>query len=358
MKGFKDVGRYKKLLLNILLLSGSILFFLIVAEGVTRLVMPNSVRLRLMHQPDERLGYRLAPNYEMRHQTSDFDSHIKINSEGLRDYEHQKNKDSSTIRILVLGDSFTFGVGVSLEESYPKVLEAMLNKNTSAGDPKKYEVINAGIEGFGTEQEYLYLAELANRYSPDLVIVGLYSNDIDDVIKGIPSAKGRTWLKRRMFFLSFLRGLQISMGIMFRDPQAGIFQIYQDVYPPQFENALQKTKEFLTKIKDFSYSMGAKTFIVIIPSCFEIERRSEWEKRGFGRFYSDDFFNKNMSKFSDTFTEFGEIRGIPTLPLLPVFKDSNVRPLYFTKDFHWTREGHSLAAESIYNFMRDKAFIH
>lgn len=352
------MGRYKKLLLNVLLLSGSILFFLIVAEGVTRLVMPNSVRLRLMHQPDERLGYKLVPNYEMDHQTSDFESHIKISSEGLRDYEHQKNKDSSTIRILILGDSFTFGVGVSLEESYPKVLEAMLNKNTAAGDSKKYEVINAGIEGFGTEQEYLYLEELANIYSPDLVIVGLYSNDIDDVVKGIPSAKGKTWLKRRILFLSYLRGLQLSLGIMFKDPRAGMFQVYQDHYEPQFEKALQKTKEYLTKIKDLSYAMGAKTFIVIIPSCFETERRSGWEKRGFGRLYSDEFFNKNMSKFSDTFAEFGEARGIPTLPLLPVFKDSKVRPLYFTKDFHWTREGHGLAAESIYNFMRDKGFVH
>ncbi|HLG31217.1 MAG TPA: GDSL-type esterase/lipase family protein [Candidatus Brocadiales bacterium] len=352
------MGRYKKLLLNILLLSGSILFFLIVAEGVTRLVMPNSVRLRLMYKPDDRLGYRLAPNYEMEYITSDFDSHTKINSEGLRDYEHQKNKDSSTIRILVLGDSFTFGVGVSLEDSYPKVLEAMLNQNPAKGDPKKYEVINAGVEGYGTEQEYLYLEELANRYSPDLVIVGLYSNDIDDVIKGIPSAKGRTWLKRRIFFLSYLRGLQISLGIMLKDPRAGIFQVYQDQYEPQFEKALQKTNEYLIKIKDLSYSIGAKTFIVIIPSCFEIEKRSEWEKRGFGRLYNDEFFNKNMSKFSDTFTEFGETREIPTLPLLPVFKDSKVRPLYYTKDFHWTREGHSLAAESIYNFMRDKGFIH
>lgn len=341
---------YKKYLVNILLLTGSLLSFLLLGEGVTRLVKPNTVMLRLMHQPDERLGYKLVPNYEMDHQTSDFNSHIKINSEGLRDYEHQKNKDTDTFRILVLGDSFTFGVGVNLEDSYPKVLESILNQNSAGVDPKKYEVINAGIEGFGTEQEYLYLEELAEMYRPDLVIVGLHSNDIEDVMKGIPAARGKTWLKKHFYFLSYLRGLQISMGIMFRDPKAGIFQIYQDVYPPQFENALQKTKEYLTKIRDLSNSKGARILIVIIPSCFEIDG-SDFEKRGFGHLFSDEFINKNMSKFSNTFTEFGEINKIPTLPLLPILKDSKIRPLYFNHDFHWTKDGHKLAAESIYTFV-------
>ncbi len=113
----KLYARHKKAPANILLLIGGMFTFFLLAEGVTRLVMPNSVKLRLMHQSDERLGYRLVPNYEMRHQTSDFDTFIKINSEGLRDYEHRKDENSTTFRILVLGDSITFGLGVNIEES-------------------------------------------------------------------------------------------------------------------------------------------------------------------------------------------------------------------------------------------------
>jgi len=92
---------------------------------------------------------------------------------------------------------------------------------------------------------------------------------------------------------------------------------------------------------------------MIIPSCFEIDG-SEFEKRGFGRLYSDDFFNKNMSKFSEIFTEFGKMNEIFTLPLLSIFRNSKVKPLYFTHDPHWTKEGHKLAAESIYNFLKEK----
>ena len=112
------------------------------------------------------------------------------------------------------------------------------------------------------------------------------------------------------------------------------------------------SEEYLAKIRDVSQSMGAKTFIVIIPSCFEVDR-SEWEKRGLGSLYSDDFFNKNMTRFSERFTQFGTIRKISTLPLLPDLRNSRIRPLYLSRDSHWNKDGHRLAAEAIYNYLKE-----
>jgi hypothetical protein len=68
-------------------------------------------------------------------------------------------------------------------------------------------------------------------------------------------------------------------------------------------------------------------------------------------------FYKNMGKFSEIFTEFGRVEKIPTLPLLPIFRKSKVRSLYFTRDPHWTEEGHRLAAESIYKFLKGKDLV-
>jgi lysophospholipase L1-like esterase len=335
--------------------------FFLLAEGVTRLIMPNRVRLKLMHQADERLGYRLVPNYETRHQTSDFDTFIKINSEGLRDYEHRKDKDSTTFRILVLGDSITFGLGVNIDESYPKLLEAMLNQNLTGGAQKKYEVINAGVDGYGTAQEYLYLQELGNRYRPDLVIVGLNYNDVGDVMTGIPFTFTKTRIVEHFYVLSYLKSLRILLKkmkkIYSKGLPMGFFQIYQDQYTPEFEKGLLKTKEYLVKIRDFSYSMGSKMHIFIIPLCFELGR-SEWEKRRFGHLYSDEFFDKNMHKCSEIFTEFGKVEKIPTLPLLPIFRKSKEGPFYFARDMHWNKKGHRLAAESIYNFLKEKGLLH
>jgi hypothetical protein len=193
---------------------------------------------------------------------------------------------------------------------------------------------------------------------PDLVIVGLYSNDIDDVMSGIPTALGRAKLKNNFYFLSYLNGSEILLRKTYaKDSRKLLLEFYQDQYPPKFASALLRTKEYLLKIQDFSNSIDARTLITIIPSCFEIDQL-EWDKKGFGRFYSDEFINKNMTNISDIFTEFGEITEIPTLPLLPIFKNNKIRPLYFTNDPHWSKEGHKLAAESIYNFLEEKRFIH
>lgn len=343
----------KKVLLNSLLLIITLLTLFILAEGVTRLIMPNMVKLRLMHKPDEKLGYRMVPNYEMTHQTSDFTASVKINSEGLRDHEYPPEKDPKVFRVLTLGDSFTFGVGVNLDESYPKVLEALLNRRPIHGGVRKYEVINAGVEGYGTTQEYIYLGELLRRFSPELVIVGLHSNDVTDVMEGIPSATSKNKLKNRFYFLSYLRGLQlISYKAFGIGVNKRLFEIYRYPYSPKLERALQMTKDYLVNIRDHSKSSGAKTLIVIIPSSIELDK-SEWEKKGFGRLYTDDFFAGNMGRFSETFTEFGRVSDIPTLPLLPILRSSKVRPLYFAQDAHWTKEGHRLAAEAIYDYLKE-----
>jgi len=64
-----------------------------------------------------------------------------------------------------------------------------------------------------------------------------------------------------------------------------------------------------------------------------------------------------MQKFSDTFVEFGKQLNIPTVPLLPVMRGSNVLPLYFTQDVHWTPEGHRLAAETIDAYLSKRGLI-
>lgn len=316
--------------------------------------MPDSVKLRCMHQPDEKRGYTLTPNYRMTHHTSEFSASIAINSEGLRDHEYPDGKDPKIFRILALGDSFTFGVGVNSEETYPKLLEAMLNKASGGKAARTYEVVNAGVEGYGTEQEYIQLRELQARYKPDLVIVGLHSNDIDEVMQGIPAANKKHKLKRRFYFLSYLRGVQLLVTQAFTKEflLEKILAIYEDRYSPEFERALHRTEELLVQIRDFASAGDAKTLVVVIPSCLEIDR-AEWEKKGFAKFYSDEFFTRNMGRFSDTFTAFGKSRQLPTLPLLPALRNSGERPIYFTRDVHWTRAGHRIAAESIFQYVTD-----
>lgn len=102
---------------------------------------------------------------------------VKINSDGFRDIEYPIEKGDNVYRIAVIGDSFTFGQGVELNQTYPKQLENILNSRRNS---KRYEVMNFGVPGYNTFQEVQFLKNKVLKYKPDIVIIGYLSNDIID----------------------------------------------------------------------------------------------------------------------------------------------------------------------------------
>lgn len=106
------------------------------------------------------------------------------NSEGFKDYEHSIEKPNNTFRIIALGDSMTEGPCMKINNTWPKQLEAKLNKlNLSV----KFEVFNFGICGAGTLEEVKVFEEFGLKYSPDMVILQFYGNDWEDTL----------WMKNR-----------------------------------------------------------------------------------------------------------------------------------------------------------------
>lgn len=96
---------------------------------------------------------------------------VNTTSDGLRGKrEHPSAKVDGEKRIVVIGDSLTFGEGARDEDVYTEILGALLGG---------VRVINLGVHGYGTDQQYLRLRRLGFRYNPDLVIVGVYGPDID-----------------------------------------------------------------------------------------------------------------------------------------------------------------------------------
>jgi hypothetical protein len=99
---------------------------------------------------------------------------VHINSLELHDRrEYTLVKRANTFRLLVLGDSVTFGHG-SLH-SYPELLEERLKHWRPDAD---WQVWNAAVPGYNTSQELAHLLEVGDRLHPDLVVVGFYENDL------------------------------------------------------------------------------------------------------------------------------------------------------------------------------------
>ncbi|MGL6282730.1 MAG: SGNH/GDSL hydrolase family protein, partial [Microcoleaceae cyanobacterium] len=88
-------------------------------------------------------------------------------------------KPADTIRIAVLGDSFTSAVQVNLEKTYAEVIEKELNNKCAYLADKKIEVINFGVNGYGTAQQLFTLQQEVWDYDPDVVVLGFYiGNDL------------------------------------------------------------------------------------------------------------------------------------------------------------------------------------
>ncbi|MFH1801154.1 MAG: hypothetical protein ABH891_09985 [Candidatus Omnitrophota bacterium] len=119
---------------------------------------------------DPTKGWELKPNISSRGTWGD-NQVLHSNSRGIRGQaEHSYIKNKGRLRILCLGDSFTFGEGVSDSETYPHYLQQML---------PDAEVINMGVHGYGHDQMLIYLKEEGVKYQPDIVILGFLSQDSD-----------------------------------------------------------------------------------------------------------------------------------------------------------------------------------
>lgn len=133
-----------------------------------------------IYQANEKWLFELRPGTDYFHESpyKDFQVSVRVNREGFRGPEVNLVKSPGTFRIFSLGDSFTFGLGVENDETYPALLEVELNQGTKNG--QRYEVINGGVPGYNLAHYYLVLKHRVLRYNPDLVVVGILPwNDWD-----------------------------------------------------------------------------------------------------------------------------------------------------------------------------------
>jgi hypothetical protein len=155
---------------------------------------------------------RLAPNY-----TGWFAGvPVHINSLGFRDdREYAIAKGPATFRILVLGDSVTFGHGSVGEHTYPFLFEQKLKAWRPDVD---WQVWNLAVPGYNTSQELAHLLQVGPIYRPDLVIVGFYENDLVDNYDIPPDVQSNTvasvvksLMQRHLYSLEWYRRVYLTL---------------------------------------------------------------------------------------------------------------------------------------------------
>jgi lysophospholipase L1-like esterase len=149
----------------------------VLAVGVPLAVLdrgarPFVERPTALYVPDPELGWTHRP------ETTDtyWGMRFRINAQGLRGPERTRPKPEGTRRVLVLGDSVVFGLGL---EDDADTLPARLEREL-AGAPGTIECVNAGVCGWSPWQALRWLERGGAAFEPDLVVLGFVLNDLTE----------------------------------------------------------------------------------------------------------------------------------------------------------------------------------
>jgi lysophospholipase L1-like esterase len=174
---FEKNSKYILFAINIL----GIILFIFFTEIILRVFLPSQTATigTKYSQNSSLYGWGYEPGAVTK--ISDPDTcevwYNQANNHGWRDKDREFQNTKKAYRILVLGDSVTFGAIVPADKVYTRVLEKKL---TNAG--YNVEVINIAYGGWGTDQELEALKNEGRLYKPNLIIVEWCSNDLRDNI--------------------------------------------------------------------------------------------------------------------------------------------------------------------------------
>lgn len=331
-------------------------------------------RLQLLRpNPNGTGSYRLRPNLTLTTRVGSGDVLIRTNSHGMRWREVSVDNPTERRRVAVLGDSFTFGCWADrVEHSFVGVFETLIS-------PRKWEVLNFGVGGFGVDDMELLLQEEVLRFWPRFVVIAFYNgNDFRDTFLGIHKHRivdgaveldSQTiqervpdeWLSddattsqmapHRSLVLDQLEGLA---AFRLAAPVLGLQNLTVDFavnrhftsysfwsqvpYPPIALEARDDTLATLVRIDEMLLERGIRLAVVAVPTYDQVYAR---------RFAGPDY---NVSYPQLHLQLFASGHGIPYLDLLPAFRDHVQRTndaLYVHGDTHFNNAGHALAGRLI-----------
>ncbi|MEZ4330527.1 MAG: GDSL-type esterase/lipase family protein [Myxococcota bacterium] len=214
------------------------------------------------YQDDPEIGHALVPNQEA------FTHHVPIrtNSHGLRDAEFAKQPPPGVSRVIAIGDSQTYGEGLPSEGTWPKQLEAMLNRDRVRRS--QWQVVNAGLSASDTWQHAIILDRVLNWYDADVVVLAIYVNDV--TARWMPGpASERTnsmqkrvgYLLKRSAVLSLARRAFLRSG--HQDMELEILKGESEV--PQIEAGWETMARSLDQMRALCRARGIELFAAILP---------------------------------------------------------------------------------------------
>ena len=340
-----------RFLQKILLVLGGLLFGCVVLEGGLRLFYP---QIFLVHPPgmyalDPEIGYVLTPGFKSSMSRPEFHIDFSTNDIGLRGINPTSPK-ANTFRILVLGDSQTWGFGVEDNETYSIRLENLLSAQYPNLD---IQVLNGGVPGYGTADELAFLKSRGAALQPDLVIVQFLSvNDLKEnrtpastwatIVDGMLASRedatgsetnlsislveqSQRWLKKN----SYLARLSFD-AIGYLGTRAGLFKDINALWGEDFSQEDAKLgQELLVQIAKTSEGLGAECLLLYTTGQAQVIQGTYDRPRS-----------------AEVVADAAQIAEVPWIDVsAEMHERSDRNSFYYHQNGHWTPEGHRVVAE-------------
>jgi hypothetical protein len=191
---------------------------------------------------------------------------VSLNRWGYRGSDWTPAKPTNTLRIAMLGDSFIEAQQVAMQDTACEVIQRKLTPILPKIAHGRYEglqrveVMNFGVDGYGTAQEFYALIEDVWQFSPDIVVLAFFPGN--DVRNNSVALEGD---KCRPFFIP--DGNQTMLGGPFEDSRLFHFQCFMrfESYHSQLLNVLGEARSAL---RSMERKRGARSFVrpVLFPS--------------------------------------------------------------------------------------------
>lgn len=348
-----------KVFQNLALIGISVLVALILGEALLRIVTgddylaiePILESETLVYKPNQSVHFRMF---------GEIDTVININSRGFRDIEYKPSASDNTI--VALGDSFTEGWGVDIDQTYVKQLQRKL----IGASYKINHIYNAGHYGTNPKNYVtVYNKYFKNDISVSLVTLGLFlGNDI--IEKNTPDylahklggggKKIKLFLSQNSSLFNILR-----RQVRYSRKLESVFSFFGmtsppvlpgDIYENQDKNRWPYTAKFIYEFYQSLLAQNKKFLLILIPVKEMIDNEAFMATLESANMSLDDI---DLYGFRDYLFSYCMKNKIPVLDLTPQFqknKKETDRDLYFRTDDHWNAEGHRLASEVIYQYIR------
>ncbi|HEY6187367.1 MAG TPA: hypothetical protein VIW80_06805 [Pyrinomonadaceae bacterium] len=361
---------------------GVIFAGLLIAELGLRIV---GYSVPSLYATDSERGLSLRPGAEGWWR-KEGEAYIKINSDGLRDYEHEKQKPPGTLRIAVLGDSWAEAFQVPIEKTFWAVMQRKLAE-CACLNGRKVEVINFGVSGFGTAQELMTLRRHVWEYSPDIVLLAFNANDVVDNSRALRKDDGVPYyvyrdgqlvldssflhtrnyqMRNSAFNIQLKRVRDYSRVLQFIYDLPNVIEanraarqtanvpaaepginptFYREPTDPDWKDAWALTETLLTIMNDEVSKGGARFLVVTLDTAIEVHpdarRREEFMKR---------LGISDLSYPNQRIRALGERAGFEVFNLSPALQAYVDQRKVYLHGFgrtlgggHWNEVGHEVA---------------